>query len=283
MWKLNIVSRPALRKVVSHQERYALLIIDRNLAEYDEYDFEEIAEIDPAYNDSLYESFFEREGDYLLHKLVYESNVMNRFYLLTGNSIRSDPVRGYDDISMLIDFGKFSEKNFFEKGNESELQKIIENVPILNLQKENEYYLNILQKNIGNRSSDNFLKILQEEDDKRRIGDNLKEMRIIYEQILRECSERIPDMKENCSNDYGKIIMGSQTANWLSNNRHINSVIRNFFFSIKTIASDFGNHDNKRESSVYEPTTDTVKALVYSLKDIISWFGKICSQNSKTE
>ncbi len=265
----------ALRKVVCQHEKYALLIIDRNLAEYEAYNFEEVAEIDSAFSDSQYERYFEREGDYLLHKLVYKTDAMSCFYLLTGNSIHSDPIRGHDDISTLIDFGKFSEKNFFEKGNEAELQKIIENVPILNLQNENRHYLNILRKNIGDKAEDSFLKILEERDDKRRIGDNLKETRNIYQQILEECSERIPGMKGRCV-DRGNVILGKTTIDWLSNNGHINSIVRNFCFSIKTITSDYGSHPNTEDA-----TTDTVNSLVYALKDVIGWFGKICARYSR--
>jgi hypothetical protein len=58
-------------------------------------------------------------------------------------------------------------------------------------------------------------------------------------------------------------------------------MIRGFFFSIKGIASDFGSHNNARERAIYEPTGDTVNSLVYALKDVISWFGKICSKYPK--
>lgn len=267
----------ALRKIISHHERYALIIIDRNLAEYG-YDFEEVVKIDPAYSDSQYERFFEREGDYLLHKLVYESDVMSRFYLLTGNSIYSDPIRGYDDVKTLIEFGKFSKNNFFEKGNEAGLQKIIEDVPILNLQNENKFYLGILRKNMSDKTAENFLNILGEKDEIQRISSNLTEMRKIYEQMMKECSERIPDMKGNCTDSYGNVIMGKQTMDWLSSNRHINTVIRNFLFSIKAITSEFGAHPN-----IEDATTDTVNSLVYALKDVITWFGKICSRYPKAE
>jgi len=269
----------ALRKIISHHERYALIIIDRNLAEYG-YDFQEVLKIDPAYSNSQYERFFEREGDYLLHKLVYESDVMSRFYLLTGNSIYSDPIRGYDDIKTLIEFGKFSKNNFFEKGNEAGLQKIIEDAPILNLQNENKRYLEILRKNMGNKTAENFLKILGEKDEMQRIPGNLTELRKIYEQILKECSERIPGMKEEWTDRYGNIITkkGEKETlmNWLSDKGHINTIIRNFFFSIKAITSEFGAHPN-----VEDATTDTVNALVYALKDVIKWFGKICSRCPK--
>jgi len=264
----------ALHKVICQHEKYALLIVDRNLAEYEAYDFEEVMEIDSAFTDSQYERFFEREGDYLLHKLVYETDVMSRFYLLTGNSIYSDPIRGYDDISTLIDFGKFSEKNFFEKGNEAELQKLIENVPILNLQNENKYYLNILKKHIDDKAAELFLEVLHSQDDAKRIRDNLNRIRIIYENILEVCSDVIPDMKRECGSQ-----KGGNTILWLKDRELIDDVIlRNFLFSIRKIANEFGGHKPYPYNPICEPTPDTVRALVYALKDVIRWFGRICSK-----
>lgn len=84
-------------------------------------------------------------------------------------------------------------------------------------------------------------------------------------------------MQKNCSRKHGTVIIGKQTIDWLSNNGHINSILRNFFFSVKAIASDFGAHKSK-EPYQYDPTLDTINALVYALKDIILWFDKVCQQ-----
>jgi len=273
----------ALRKIIHHHSNYVLFIIDRNLVECG-YEFSEIAGIDPTYSKSQYHKFFDREGDYLLHKLLYSGvDVMSKFYFLTAYSAQNE-IRGCEEIKTLIDFGKFNTENFIEKGGGKDFDRlcsVINNISILNLQHENMPYLNILRKNIGERAADNFLKIIEEKDDERRIGDNLKEMRNLYEQILKQASERIPNMKKSCENDRGNIVMGKITADWLSGNEHINIIIRNFFFSIKGIASDFGSHNNVQERSIYEPTADTVNSLVYALKDVISWFGKICSKYPK--
>jgi len=91
------------------------------------------------------------------------------------------------------------------------------------------------------------------------------------------CSQQLPDMKSNCTDKYGKVIPGKETIDWLSNNKHINSILRNFFFSINKICSEFGAHQNLKNSQ-YEPTLNTVNSLVYALKDVISWFSKVCSQ-----
>jgi len=272
----------ALRKIVNHADKYALFIIDRNLSDCD-YSYEEVNKIDPAYNETLYEAFFEREGDYFLQKLMYSGvDVMTKFYFLTAYPAQ-DELRNGKEIEMHINFGKFKVDNFIEKGNEGDferLQQVMENTKILNLQSENWHYLNILQNNIDDETAGKFLKVLDEKDDAKKIGDTLIAMRIIYEEILRICATKIPGMKANCTNKYGQVIMGRKTVDWLLNEKLINSIIYQFSLSLKAIASDFGGHKSET-AAIYKPTIDTVNTLVYALKDIISWFGEICKKYPK--
>jgi len=271
----------ALRKIIHNGEKYALFIIDRNLSEI-EYEHDELREIDATYSEDQYNKFFEREGDYLLHKLVYKVNVLTKFYFLTAYPA-PDEIRGADELITLVNFGQFHAENFIEKGDNDQLERlksIIENIKILNLKKENIQYLNILRKKINEETAEKFLNILDEKDKRMKIGDNLKDIRIMYENILRTCSQKIPDMNSNCTDGHGNVIMGQPTIDWLSNNKHINSILRNFFFSINKICSEFGAHQNL-ENSQYEPTLNTVNSLVYALKDVILWFGKVCSQYSR--
>lgn len=99
----------ALRKIIQSAKKYDLFIIDRNLSEQD-YEYEELRNIDPLYNETLYNDFFEREGDYFLHKLIYDIDVINKFYFLTAYSA-SDEIRNNQDIKRFIDFGKFKDIN----------------------------------------------------------------------------------------------------------------------------------------------------------------------------
>jgi len=265
----------ALRKIVQSYQDYALFIVDRNLSET-EYDFKEVKKIDSAYTEALYERYFEREGDYLLYKLAMLSNadiVKAKFYYLTAYSA-DDEIRGQDDITALIEhFGDFKTQNMIEKGAIEKLKEVVENIPILNLQYENRAYLDILRKNIGHDAADGFLKILEEKDEPRRIGDNFKEMRIIYESMLSVCALKIPGMKQACGDE-----KGGKTIIWLQNNQYIDEVIlRNFLFSIRKISNEFGAHKQYPYKPFYEPTLNTVNSLVYALKDVILWFGKICS------
>lgn len=260
----------ALQKVINHHERYALFVVDRNLFEEEGYDFKEIKAIDPSFSEEKYEMYAEREGDYLLNHLVYKTDVLSKFYFMTAYSA-NDAIRGAGDIQTHINLERFSTDNFIEKGNEADFERLkftIDNIKILHLQFENRDYLQILRKNINEESAKSFLKILDEKDEKTRIGDNLKEIRNVYENILKKCVQKIPDMDSKCINEYGTLIMGKQTIDWLSNNNYINIIIRNFLFSINKICSEFGAHPNSGA------TPDTVNSLVYALKDVILWFGK---------
>ena len=268
----------ALKKIIQNHEKYALFIIDRNLSEI-EYEHVELKQIDATYNEDQYNGFFEREGDYLLHKLVYSDvNVLLKFYFLTAYPA-PDEIRHADDLKTLVDFGEFQAKNFIEKADNEHLEWLkstIENIVILNLQEENKQYLNILRKKINEETAERFLNVLDEANEKRSVGNNLSNIRIVYENILRVCSQKIPDMNSNCT-EHGNVILGQRTIDWLSNNEHINIILRNFFFSIYKICSEFGAHSS-HPSYEYKPTLDTVKSLVYALKDVILWFGQVCGK-----
>ena len=66
--------------------------------------------------------------------------------------------------------------------------------------------------------------------------------------------------------------MGKQTIEWLVNNAHIKTIYRQFFYTIKHVTSELSHPHYEN------PTTDTINALVYILKDIIIWFEGICQK-----
>ena len=174
-------------------------------------------------------------------------------------------------------------ENFIEKSNNEDLDrmvKIIENIPELNLRYENRYYLDILRQQIRDEVAEDFIKILldREKDKRNRIRENLASLRNIYQAVLECCPQKIPDMLENqnCADQYGNIKLGRKTIDWLSNNHHINDIIREFMFDISKITSQFGSHPSK-STHIFKPTTDTVNSLVYAMKDFIRWFGKLAS------
>ncbi len=134
-------------------------------------------------------------------------------------------------------------------------------------------YADVLRKKLGKHIVKRYLKILKEKDDKARIGDNLKEVRIIYEEILNSCLGKIPDMRDNCTDSYGNLKKGKSTIDWLTNNNHINSIHRNFFFSINSICNKHELHGQGETG--YQPTLNTINSLFYALQDTILWFNKI--------
>lgn len=254
----------ALQKVIDHHERYALFIVDRNLFEEEGYDFEEIKAIDPSFSEEKYELYAEREGDYLLNHLVYETDVLSKFYFMTAYSA-NDEIRGASDIQTHINLQKFSTDNFIEKGNEADFDRLkstIDNINSLNLQLENRYYLQILRENINENAANYFLEILENANDKELIKDNLNRMRKIYEYIMTECAKKIPGMKIACGDK-----KGDNAIIWMKDNNYIDDcVLRNFLFSIRKI-SNLAVHPSN--VPLY---TDTVNALIYALKDVIRWF-----------
>ncbi|WP_028323220.1 hypothetical protein [Desulfatirhabdium butyrativorans] len=265
----------ALKKVIHQHQEYSLFIIDRNLVEA-RYDFEEISKIDSSYTESQYQQYSDREGDYLLYKLAFLNvPVSERFYYLTAYS-GQDEIRGQPDIESLIEhFGDFKQKNFIEKGNEADLKKLIsriENNPLLSLLYDNRIYLKLLRNHIDDDMAGRFIKVLREKDEAIRIGDSLKDIRIIYDDLLRKFSDRRPEIK-------GK--PGKDIIKWLADNGQLNSIIRNFAYSIYGISSDFGGHDSRDKRSIYSPTTDTVNALVHALKDMILWLDQKISTHGQ--
>lgn len=261
----------ALEKIIRFPKKYDLFIIDRNLSTQD-YEYEEIKVIDSLYNKKLFDNFYEREGDYFLHKMIYDIDVANKFYFLTANL---DDLRNKEDIDLLIDLGKFKNENFIEKANNTHIKRlrdIMKNSSSIELRSANQLYLGILSKYLGEEADNNFFKILKDKDNSESITENLMKMRNIYEQILRESVKIIPDMRDNCLNDRGDVILSGQTIEWLKNNQHISNIQKDFFFSIVKNTSDQGNHRKLEES---KPTIEAVNALVYQIKDIILWFRSI--------
>jgi len=294
----------ALCKIIHDHEKYSLFIIDRNLSR-GRYEHEEVRKIDRTYNEEKYEKFSKsnREGDYLLHQLIliHKLDVKEKFFFLTAYSAK-DELRGAEDIKNYIVMKQFEERNFIEKGKEEDferLKKIVDNHEVINLIHENMAYLRTLNDNIGEKSAETFLHILNKKDSGKseEIAENLGSIRTIFDNILKGIAERL-NAPANCWNKKNpdQIVMRA-VIGWIADFTYdeetkrknwnyrfeSNSLIKNFLFDIQEIASDFGSHkDLTPKPSGYQPTPDTVNALVYALKDVITWFGKICSRYSKT-
>ena len=267
----------ALQKVIYRSNKYDLFIVDRNLSEQD-YEYEEIKNIDDSYNKNLYETYFGREGDYFLHRLIYKVDVIKKFYFLTAYS-SADEIRNSENIKTLIDLGNFKNLNFIEKGNKNNIDRlkdVMRNNNIINIRSTNRFYISILENYLGEEIVESFIKVIQRKNDIEEIGNNLGSIRNIYEQILIECSKRIPNMKEYCLDDYGQIILGGKTIGWLKSEQHINDVRDRLFFSLQKVASQYGSH---RKLMGDTPTIEAINAIIYQLKDMIVWFDEICKKH----
>lgn len=270
----------ALKKVTRQHAQYALFIIDRNLVEGD-YRYEEALEADPAFSEKMYNDYFEREGDYLLYKLallITGLAISQKFFFLTAYDAASELKNAAGLQELIGHLGDFKKNNLIEKGNEKHffrLKEMVDNHQDIRRVAEHQHHVNLLRKYLDEKSADRFVKLILDRDKRRRVGDNLNEIRQIYQKILSKCCALIPEMNAACVDNYGHVNLGKKTLDWLSENGHINSIIRNHCFSIKTICSDFGGHDHTAERQIFAPGTDTVNALFFALKDVIGWFGKL--------
>lgn len=268
----------ALRKITHHHERYVLFIVDRNLAESD-YRYADATAADTSFSEKHHETYWEREGDYLLYRLAFKGvDVRQKFFFMTAYDAASELKNAGTLEEMIGHFGDFKALNFIEKGNEEHLSRLKQRIDEhrdLSRIAEHQHHINLLRKYLDEDGAGRFINIVLRRDDPGQVGDNLNELRQIYQKILSACCKIIPGMDTPCVDNYGKVSMGKQCLDWLSDQGHINSVIRNHAFSIQKICSAFGSHDNPTERDIFDPQTDTVNALFFALKDIIGWFGKI--------
>jgi len=269
----------ALQKIQNHLKNYVLFIVDRNLAKEPIYELSDIQQVYPDYTEEQYDKFFEREGDFLLELLISskEKNKTDNFFFLTANK---DDLRNREFLQNHIDFKRFKVENIIEKGDEQKIINLINNYQILDIILNNKVYLDHLDK-IGEKTKDKFIKILNDKDkvDAVSICQNLDLIRTISDNILTYIANNIETPSDwnywdDRNNEQLKI---RNFIGWINerDNYKLNSssVIKNFLYDIQKICSEFGAHDNSK-SEGFQPTSNTVNALIFELKDIILWFDK---------
>ena len=266
----------ALELITNHIDDYSLLVVDRNLSQ-SEYDFAEIRKIIPQYSEKLYDMYFEREGDYILTKVAFtDYDVLNKFYFVTANS--SSELKNKEDIERVIDYGEFTAENIIDKSDSKALEKlrtrINQNVK-LNIKLDNISYLTFLEKNIGINAANKFFELLENKGNS--IGNKLTSCRILLENLLTELAKKMEknnsecwryskgDKKELNLSGYIREIINNEYKKYKSN-----EIIRNAFYSIKSISNEFGAHEDLTSVNG-EATEDTVQTLIFGLKDIITW------------
>lgn len=271
----------ALDKVINNFQKYSLFVIDRNLSSED-YNTKLIKEIDPDFDDKLFNKYNEREGDYLLHKLIPKGiDLGSQFYFLTAYT--SSELQNAEEIFGLIERKTFKKNNIIEKGNSESTRELINkinNIDIVNLQLENKEFIEILRSKIAGKAAYNFIMLLKNKElnDASIISANLGTIRNLLENILTKITIE-KNAPEVCFNKKNKeqIVMGN-VIYWITKENpdsfKSNSLIKNELHDIKQICSDFGPH-KKSQPEGFQPTTNTVNALIYELKDTIIWFDSI--------
>jgi hypothetical protein len=263
----------ALARVLNNPLQYTYFVIDRNLTDDELYELDEVREVDPGYNEKLYDKYLTREGDYLLLKALQNKiTISDAFYFLTAYSADED-IRGSTDLETQIDINSFRKENIIEKANQNaleDLKSIIEEHEDTVIIKGNLRYINIINKHFGEIPKENFIKILKGIDQEKEISSNLTEIRKLYEDQIKKCAELFPNMRNECSSDEGHLEKGWKATDWLWKNRLLGKEYANLFVSIWNISGKFGPHPEKDL-----PTIDVVYSLLYTLKTMLLWFEDI--------
>jgi len=266
----------ALLRIVQSSEQYDCFIVDRNLVE-NPYELQEVSKIDQSYDPQVHEKYRTREGDYLLNWLIINAknprDILGKFNFLTAYNEKD--MRGKDIIEMYLDFGAFTKEQFFDKSDSAaraRLKNRIDNIKTVNIRYENRVYLDILGKNLSEEDAEMFLRVLLEKDEEIRIRKNLSEIRIIYEHILEKVVSALPQGKEGKDRSMKTLIFE------LERKGQINSMLRNYLITIWEVCSHYGAHKDKNHwiDRIFQPTLNSVNALVFSLKEVLLWFGDQC-------
>ncbi|MFZ4440223.1 MAG: hypothetical protein ACOYOS_17490 [Syntrophales bacterium] len=261
----------ALRKIVYGYDQYACFIVDRNLVE-NHYDPREVFGIDGNYTETLDKKYRTREGDYLLNWLIMNAkepkSILRKFHFLTAHN--DSDLRGVDIIEMYLDFGAFTQEQFFDKTSLDKLKERIDNIAVLNIRYQNRLYLDILRNNLHEEDAEMFLKVLMEKDERIRINNNLSDIRTIYEHILEKFAVGIPQNKDENRTDYMKRFFKQ-----LKDQKQINQMLRNYCFTIWQVCSDYGSHTDKKPDTdrIFQPTLNSINTIIYALREVILWLG----------
>ncbi|MCC7430061.1 hypothetical protein IT568_04370, partial [bacterium] len=191
-----------LQKIKENPDGYELFVIDRNLAK-DAYTFEQIRKTDSDFTEERLKKFRQREGDYFLRYFAnHNRKNLEKLYFLTGND---DAFRDGDELKDLLenfDLNEFRSTHFFEKGRQEDtktLLKLINDSETINLQRENRFYLEVLEKWLGATESSDFTKILLTKNKTDKLKSNLKDLRELQEKLLKKlASEVFPGLRNKC-------------------------------------------------------------------------------------
>ena len=264
----------AIRLVKNNYLTYTLFIVDCNLSEQP-YKVDELRAVASEYDDEKKARYDQREGEYLVNILTSKKemveHIKDKFYFLSAYS-PSPNVLG------LIDNGTLTKANYIEKGcledKKNLINKVINRNKNLEIKLNNQAYLDILD-GIDVSLRGNLIQLLLNKDDKGYIRNNMQLIRLISEKIYNNIADSLDNVPEEIFANYSsKQLSIRGFIRWANDNSDVlktNNILKNHMYGIQSLCSDVIHGSIEG----FQPTTDTVNALIYSLKDIISWYATI--------
>jgi hypothetical protein len=186
------------------------------------------------------------------------------------------------------------ERRYWSKTKEQDISKLKNFI-------EYDKYLEILEKRTSTKTADLFLRIQSKKNSENKLDIiyNLGALRLIFHKILKTLAKSLKVKTYIDSRDgknvpiyYGNSLNVRPFITYLvfhSKKLEVNKFIRNILYSIQDICSDFGLAHNELEDDYkeeelefseikptgFQPTSNTVNALICNLKDIIVWLDGI--------
>lgn len=289
----------ALERIITNHKYYDLIIIDRNLSEY-EYsdDLESVREKLKSVSLDLSEdrllSYHEREGDLLLLALLkLDKEAKEKIYYLTANT--KDDLRGLDELQSMMDVVDFNKEHIIEKGSAAEatLSTILGNMDAFRIQNKFRKQCDILRHHLSEEDVNEFVNMMGYFDkDKRK--EFIFYARKLLDNLLHDLAFNMGEPDAEYWNAKNKkqlqikpFIKGFRSGTSYiglpayDEKHHIgyNSINRNACLSIFEICSDCGVHELSKEIGSESLGTAslsayTMNSLQNQICDVICWYDR---------
>ncbi len=280
----------ALELVIKNHEFYDLVIIDRNLSQYQYVDelekmVNKLTDVGQSYTEERILEFHEREGDLLLQVLVkLDLSYKDKVYYLTANT--SDALRGSPQLQTLIDVDSFRKDHIIEKGSPREklIRDILSDMRAFEIQNSYRTQCDILRKHLEEDSVNQFITIVKHYKKDYRRG-FVFELRNLLENLLKKVAHSLGKYDadywehETQKNQLrvSKLIYHGLSDYDKNKNIGYNAVIQNACFSIHKISSEC-IHSISRSVDIENINTHilthyTMNTLINQICDVILWFG----------
>jgi hypothetical protein len=271
----------AMKKLIAKSDKYSLIIADRNLLgkeTHPAYNRKSMEELNLELPKFDFETYKGREGDYIFHYLFCQMGIkiLDKFYFLTAYS---DEIigTGKTHLDLYVDLKILKENNFIIKAQgveDSFKNDIIDNLDELDLINQNKRYIKILKTIAEEEASKFFLKVLKNKDISDEFSENLWNMRVILENLLKKLATQWFSAKTQPIYKKNGELNITEFIKWLIESGKVSEkdrILRSFFDGFyKICSSEYATH---RDFNFPRPSTDVVNSLFYQLKEIIVWYG----------